>query len=681
MMTPDVWEKSNAHYLSTALKWVQLRLERVVGESAVTTEEIVKIEEALRETERSDSPPAMVTLCHRLGLSRFEQDVLLLCVATELDTRIPGLCARAQDDSHKPFPTFALAFTLFDDPTWEALSPHRPLRFWKLIEISQISQPLVSSPLRPDERIVSYVKGLNYLDERVSHFLMPMAFSRDSTGLAPSQIRTVHDVLHRLRSEEGPFPLVQLVGSDLLSKQLVAARVAALLGRQLYQISVETLPVPISDLDLLSRLWEREGLLMPIGLCLNAQEIEISGGEQAKGLAQFLARTGGLIFVSAREALPITARPSLIAEACKPTAEEQQSAWIEMLGPNSADQASQLASQFNLNLPSIWRTASAVSSDDGKQVTSKVWEACRATERPGLGNLAQRLSPKATFNDIVLPENDKKLLKQIVGQVRHRSTVYRDWGFAQKMNRGFGISVLFAGDSGTGKTMAAEVIANDLDLDLYRIDLSAVVNKYIGETEKNLRRLFDAAEDSGAILFFDEADALFGKRSEVRDSHDRYANIEVNYLLQRMESYKGLAILATNMKSALDSSFLRRIRFVVTFPFPRYEDRSRIWQTIFPMREAGQGTSSMPLDLLDYDHLARFNLSGGQIHNIALNAAFLAAQGKTSVTMPLLLEAVRTEFLKLERPVNDMDFKWKSHNGIRPAMRSTATNILELQKS
>jgi len=662
MMTPDVWEKSNAHYLGTALKWVQLRLGRLVEKSTVTTEEIVKIEETLREAERSDSPPAMATLCHRLGLSRFEQDLLLLCVATELDTQIPELCARAQDDPHKPFPTFALAFTLFDDPTWEALSPHRPLRFWKLIEISQISHPLVSCPLRPDERIVSYAKGLNYLDERVSHFLMPMPFSRDSTGLSPSQIHTVNDVLARLRAEEGPLPLIQMVGSDLLSKQLIATEVAALLGRDLYQISVETLPVSVSDLDLLSRLWKREGLLVPIGLYLNAQEIEGAGGEQAKGLSQFLARTGGLIFVSVREALPITSRPYLIAEACKPTAEEQQSTWIEMLGPDSADQASQLASQFNLNLPSILRVACAVSSDDGKQVTAKIWEACRATERPRLGNLAQRLSPKARFDDIVLPENEKKLLKQIVGQVRHRSTVYRDWGFAQKMNRGFGISVLFAGDSGTGKTMAAEVIANDLNLDLYRIDLSTVVNKYIGETEKNLRRLFDAAEDSGAILFFDEADALFGKRSEVRDSHDRYANIEVNYLLQRMESFKGLAILATNMKSALDSSFLRRIRFVVNFPFPRYEDRSRIWQTVFPIGESGQRTSSMPLYPLDYDRLARFNLSGGHIHNIALNAAFLAAQGKTPVTMPLLLEAIRTEFFKLERPVNAVDFQW--HNGV-----------------
>ena len=216
----------------------------------------------------------------------------------------------------------------------------------------------------------------------------------------------------------------------------------------------------------------------------------------------------------------------------------------------------------------------------------------------------------------MLPAEQTTLLHQIAQQVEQRHTVYEDWGFAAKMNRGLGISALFAGDSGTGKTMAAEVIANDLQLNLYRIDLSAVVNKYIGETEKNLRRLFDAAEDGGAILFFDEADALFGKRSEVKDSHDRYANIEINYLLQRMEAYRGLAILATNMKGALDPAFMRRLRFIVNFPFPGASERKLMWQKVFP-RRALKDTAD-----LDYDRLARFTVTGGNIHSIALNAAF-----------------------------------------------------------
>jgi SpoVK/Ycf46/Vps4 family AAA+-type ATPase len=239
------------------------------------------------------------------------------------------------------------------------------------------------------------------------------------------------------------------------------------------------------------------------------------------------------------------------------------------------------------------------------------------------------------------------------------------------MNRGFGISALFAGESGTGKTMAAEVIANELHLDLYRIDLSAVVNKYIGETEKNLRRLFDAAEDGGMILFFDEADALFGKRSEVKDSHDRYANIEVNYLLQRMESFRGLAILATNMKSSLDQAFMRRLRFVVNFPFPGPVERKMIWERAFPKDDQEQSVSGTPIEDLDHDHLARLNLPGGNIHNVALNAAFLAARAGTAVTMPLILDAARTEFRKLERPVNEGDFRFLNDRTLKPVGAKT----------
>jgi SpoVK/Ycf46/Vps4 family AAA+-type ATPase len=249
----------------------------------------------------------------------------------------------------------------------------------------------------------------------------------------------------------------------------------------------------------------------------------------------------------------------------------------------------------------------------------------------------------------VLPPEEKALLRQIVDQVGQRHRVYETWGFGQRMSRGLGISALFAGESGTGKTLAAEVIAHELQLNLYRIDLSQVVSKYIGETEKNLRRLFDAAEDGGSILFFDEADALFGKRSEVKDSHDRYANIEINYLLQRMDAYRGLAILATNMKSALDTAFMRRLRFVVNFPFPGVPERQRIWARAFPDRADTRA--------LDYERLAYLNLTGGSIQNIAVNAAFLAARADSAITMPLVADAVRGEFRKLDKPINEADLR------------------------
>ena len=222
-------------------------------------------------------------------------------------------------------------------------------------------------------------------------------------------------------------------------------------------------------------------------------------------------------------------------------------------------------------------------------------------------------------------------------------TVLERWGFAARYSRGLGLTALFAGASGTGKTMAAEVLAHTLDLDLFQIDLAGLVSKYIGETEKNLRRVFDAAEDSGAILLFDEADALFGKRSEVKDSHDRYANLEVSYLLQRMEAYRGLAILTTNMRHAIDTAFLRRLRFVVEFPFPDAAERARIWQRVFPPETPRAG--------LDPARLAQLGVAGGVIRNIAMHAAFLAADAAEPVRMSHLLAAARTEYAKLERPL------------------------------
>ncbi|MEH2114811.1 ATP-binding protein [Nostoc sp.] len=261
--------------------------------------------------------------------------------------------------------------------------------------------------------------------------------------------------------------------------------------------------------------------------------------------------------------------------------------------------------------------------------------------------MAQSIRAIATWQDLVLPDPQQQLLREIVAQVRQRIRVYETWEFAVRGSNGLGISALFAGASGTGKTLAAEVLAHELRLDLYRIDLSQVVSKYIGETEKNLRQVFDAAEASGAILLFDEADALFGKRSEVKDSHDRYANIEVSYLLQKMESYRGLAILTTNLKNAIDSAFLRRIRFVVQFPFPDAVQRIAIWQGMF--------SPKLPTIDLDFTKLARLNITGGNIRNIALNAAFLAANDGESLQMKHLLQAAQGEYAKLEKPFTEVE--------------------------
>ena len=378
---------------------------------------------------------------------------------------------------------------------------------------------------------------------------------------------------------------------------------------------------------------------------------------------RFLSRSNGIFFLDTREVWPRLERTSLMHDIAKPVPVEQQSAWAAALGEAAHDNPAQLANQFNLNLSEIQQiartTLAELRDESGRigraELSLQLWDACLIATRPKLDALAHRLEPKATWDDIVLPAEEVELLHHIANQVRQRNKVYDDWGFRRKMSYGLSINALFAGESGTGKTMAAEVIANELRLNLYRIDLSAVVSKYIGETEKNLSRLFDAAEGNGIVLFFDEADAIFGKRSEVKDAHDRYANIEINYLLQRMETYSGLAILATNMKSALDSAFMRRLRFIVNFPKPGAAERKQIWQKAF--------TPQVPLEGLDYDRLADFNFTGGDICSIVLNASFLAAQAGTPVTMPLILKATRLEYGKHGWPINESDFLWHTTAG------------------
>jgi SpoVK/Ycf46/Vps4 family AAA+-type ATPase len=367
-------------------------------------------------------------------------------------------------------------------------------------------------------------------------------------------------------------------------------------------------------------------------------------------VARFLARSDGVFFLGSPDQWPGLARAVLPIDAARPTPLEQERAWTDELGDDAGDSPRTLAGQFDLDVVAIRTIAATALREGPAELHARLWQACLLATRPTLETLVVRLRTTPTWDDLVLREDDLALLHEIAEQVRQRPIVYDRWGFRRRMDRGLGVTALFAGDSGTGKTMAAGVIANELGLDLYHIDLSAVVSKYIGDTEKNLRRLFDAAEAGGAILFFDEADALFGKRSEVKDSHDRYANIEINYLLQRMEAYRGLAILATNVKTALDRAFMRRLRFVVDFQFPAADERRAIWGRVFP--------PETPVEGLDTERLARLVLTGGSIHSIALNAAFLAAQEGGAVTMPLLLRSARVELRKLDRPFSEADLRW-----------------------
>ena len=678
------WMENNDKYLAATVTWIRLRLQQLsqpVDESddadkessswfkpAKKAQSSVKIPDSeaielarqdMVKLENNDPPPALILLAKALNLSRFDRHVLALCAAIELDTRIAGLCAKAQGNLNKPYPTFALAFALFDEPDWNALVPNAPLRYWRLLEISQPNaKALTASALSVDERILNYLKGLNYLDDRLAPLIDPMTSQQDDGSLPASQQQAVDHIVEYLKAANGKerIPYIELLGHDSASKQLIAGKVANALGVNLHAIDLKTLPSQTGDFETFTRLWQRESLLMPLALYIG---VDGAGEAEKTLLKRFLERSSGVVFLDLLDTKAESLRNRISVEINKPTPQEQQQLWTEALQAHVPyeiqDQPQRLAEQFSFNQNEIKRLAkivlTAASSQNPSTKSGDLWKSCRIAARAGMEQLATRIAAKAEWEQLVLPLEQKALLRQITDQVAQRNRVYDEWGFREKMNRGLGINALFAGESGTGKTMAAEVIANELQLDLFRIDLSAVVNKYIGETEKNLRKLFDAAEDSGAILFFDEADALFGKRTEVKDSLAHYANIEINYLLQRMESYRGLAILATNMKSALDKAFVRRLRFIVDFPIPGIEERREIWRKVFP--------PDTPVDeALDYQRLAALNMTGGSIQNVALNAAFLAAQEGGRVTMPLVLNAARTEFKKMERPAKESDFRW-----------------------
>jgi AAA+ superfamily predicted ATPase len=447
---------------------------------------------------------------------------------------------------------------------------------------------------------------------------------------------------------------MQLCGSELAAKYAIVASACGNLGWKLNIISASVLPPNPNELNHLAQRCFREALLTNSALLLDCHEINQADAIRESVISQFIEGLNMPLIISSQERQRQRQRPLITLDVGQLTHNEQRKIWQSYLGSVALElngHIDTLVSQFNLSSALIQAACLSVQTIDTSQspIANHLWDFCRVQARPHLDDLAQRIDSTATWDDLVLPEQQKSILRDISTHVRQRTKVYQDWGFGSKGGRGLGISALFSGVSGTGKTMAAEVIAKELRLDLYRIDLSAVVSKYIGETEKNLRRIFDAAEAGGAILLFDEADALFGKRTEVKDSHDRHANVEVSYLLQRMEAYQGLAILTTNLKASLDQAFLRRIRFVVAFPFPDAKGRVQIWQRIFPHQT--------PTQELDFDNLAKLSVAGGNIRNIALNAAFVAADAGEPVMMKHILQAAKSEYVKLERSLTDVEIR------------------------
>ncbi|HET7504587.1 MAG TPA: ATP-binding protein [Kofleriaceae bacterium] len=619
---------------------------------------------------------ALDALCTTLRLSPFERDLLVLCAAVELDSTFAAACARAQGDSRRAYPTFSLALGALPHAHWSALSPAAPLRRFQLIALGQ-ADTLTMSPLRIDERVLHYLAGVHHVDERL---LGLVDLVREAGALPPSH-HELADRIARVWSRAGAaMPIVQLVGPDDEARRRIAAAACAAVNATLYALPASALSASGTGLDepTLARLFTREAVLGGSALVIECDDLEPSD-PRALAAVRLADRTGGLVLVTSRDRRRLGRRPAITFEVRHPPKPEQRALWGEWIAatalapPDAARQTTghatervaehvagrgsdrvadrvadrvidRLVAQFDLGAPGIELACAIAAEQPSGDPATALWNACRHESRPRLDDLAQRIEPAARWDDLVLPDAHREVLREIAVHVRQRDHVYGRWGFAGQGGRGLGISALFSGASGTGKTMAAEVLAHELALDLYRVDLSQTISKYIGETEKNLRRIFDAADGGATILLFDEADALFGKRSEVKDSHDRFANIEVSYLLQRMEAYRGLAILTTNLKSALDPAFLRRLRFVVPFQFPSAAQREEIWRRVFPPETPTHG--------LDLEKLSRMNIAGGNIRNIAVGAAFLAAEAGEPVRMAHVLRAAEREYGKLERPLN-----------------------------
>jgi ATPase family associated with various cellular activities (AAA) len=612
-------------------------------------------------------------------LGPFEERSLLICLAPEIDRKYEKVYAYLQDDVTRRKPTVGLVLELLCATREEAFAaraafePQAPLLKGRLLQVDGNKDgvsPLLSRSLKLDDRIANYLLGSRTVAPAVQDvvsLVSPAASAGVHLVCDDVRGRIGAAVRERLECQPPASIVIYLQGAYGSEKELLPRAVCADLGLPLIEADIERMLADPRPFDEIAWLTTREAVLQPAALSLSAfdrlfaeEQGQTPPREKLRALVAAMQTFSRVTFLLASgpwspsgtlDSLDGFIEISLEA----PDGSLACDVWQARLrGQRIADDvdASGFASRFRLTPGQIddavtlagslarWR-----SPGDGTITAVDLAAACRAQAGLRLSRVARKVEPCYGWTDIILPDDQLQQLREIRAQAEHRHIVFGDWGFGRRLSLGKGLSALFSGPPGTGKSMAAEVIARELGVDLYKIDLSRVVSKYIGETEKNLDRVFAAAERSNAILLFDEADALFGKRSEVRDSHDRYANVEVSYLLQKMEEYEGVAILASNMRQHLDHAFLRRLAFTIHFPFPDEESRRRIWEGSWP--------AEAPLDPdVDFSVLAReFRLSGGNIRNIVIAAAFLAAAERAPVRQSHLLHATRREYQKLGKTI------------------------------
>lgn len=601
------------------------------------------------------------------GLDAFDKDTLLICLAPAFDLRYEKIYGYLQDDVTRKRPGVNLVLDILCEAGFDRLlalshfSADAPLFKNHLLERfsepGQNKSPLLSQSLLIDETIVHWLLGDYQSSGDLAPYLTltPIA---SSSGLEDFPDAESYSYSRDLLDQK---PVFIFWGPDRLAQREAACRIAEQDKRSLLTIDLSM--ISKDEVSLLQAVREalRDALLTGALLFIQGWDECLEGSVAPSGLFSELVQHSGIVITAGKtEWRPtgfIYTRPIYWQEFPIPAYPERKALWTHYLEreklTTTFDLAG-LAGQFALTSEQIrdavMLTVNQTRHQGGSLSEEDLMSVARSVSSSKLSGLARKVPPRYSWSDIVLPNDQISLLQEIVATVRGRSTVLEEWGLGKKLASSRGISILFAGPPGTGKTMAAQIMAAELGLDLYKIDLSTIVSKYIGETEKNLEHIFSEAESSNAILFFDEADALFGKRSEVRDSHDRYANVEISYLLQRMEAYEGVTILATNLRSNLDEAFTRRLQFAVDFPFPDEEDRLRIWKALLP--------NEVPCSpQLDLQLLAqRYKLAGGNIRNIIVSAAYLASANGGVVTMEHLLHGTRRELQKMGRLVSEETF-------------------------
>ncbi len=623
-------------------------------------EAVAHLREALEtradEAERAGSVVRLRGLARVFGLEPVDVDLLLVALAPDLDPRFERLYGYLHDDVSRRRASVGLAIELCGPttpsggvsatsagaPLRERLGPLAPLVAGRLLLVEDADRPSLTRPLRVPDRVTAHLLGDDSPDPVIEALL---------ASSVPVDVDEVEVVARGLAAGQSLVYVRERPGASGRSLGWTAM---ARLGRPAIALDLGRLSAG-DDPVLLAAAASREARLRGAGLVVGPVEPLVERG--AAAVRAFAEQPGPVILVGGRDWDPAWSRePPLIVDAPVPSVDRRHELWVESLNgdaPAGFDPAAATIA-FRLTPEQIDRAARAArhaaTAENRPMTITDVAGGARAQNAAGLERLARRIEPTVGWDDLVLPAVVEAQLRELTARARHRDRVIGEWHMGTKGARGVGVTALFAGDSGTGKTMSAEVVGHDLALDVYVIDLSTVVDKYIGETEKNLDRIFTEADRVNGILLFDEADALFGKRSEVKDARDRYANVEVAYLLQRMERFDGLAVLTTNLRSNVDEAFVRRLDAIIDFPMPEEEHRRRLW--------AANLAPDLPVaDDIDVDFLARrFKISGGNIRNVCVTAAYLAAAEDRPVAMPDLVRATEREYRKLGRLTVEAEF-------------------------